>query len=360
MTTEASLDIGALAARIIATDDGAAAEAQRLLDRKTKPPRSLGRLEDLVCQLAAIRGVGAPQTRLPGKAIVVMGADHGVAAEGVSAYPQEVTGQMLLNFARGGAAINVLARQAGARIVVVDIGVAHPPEARPEIRARRIGAGTANFTRGPAMTRAQALQALATGADLAGALARDGVGLIGIGDMGIGNTTASSALAAVFTGAPAEETTGRGTGIDDATFRRKVDVVRRGLEVNRPDATDGVDALAKVGGFEIAGLAGVVLGAAAARLPVVVDGFIAGAAALAAVRIAPNAAGYLIASHRSVEAGHRLVLQALGKKPLLDLDLRLGEGTGAALAMMLIDAALAIAAEMATFESAGVSGATKP
>ena len=349
------IDIGALAARITPTDAGAAADAQRLLDAKTKPRRSLGRLEDLVCHLAAIRGVGSPPASRLTKAIVVMGADHGVAAEGVSAYPQEVTGQMLLNFARGGAAINVLARQAGARLVVVDMGVAHPPPERPEIRTRRIGPGTANFTRGPAMTRTQALTALSTGATIAGALARDGVGMIGIGDMGIGNTTASSALAAVFTGAPPEEVTGRGTGIDDATFKRKVDVIRRGLEVNGPDPSDAVDALAKVGGFEIAGLAGVVLGAAAARVPVVVDGFIASVAALAAVRIAPDAAGYLIASHRSVEAGHRLVLKALGKIPLLDLDLRLGEGTGAALAMLLVDSALAIAAEMATFESAGVS-----
>ena len=352
MTTAADIEV---AGRIVETNAAAAAEAQRLLDAKTKPPRSLGRLEDLVCQLAAIRGDATPPPR-PAKAIVVMGADHGVAAEGVSAYPQEVTGQMLLNFARGGAAINVLARQTGARVVVVDMGVAHPLAATPEIRACRIGAGTANLARGPAMTRAQARAALAAGAALADELARDGVGLLGIGEMGIANTTAASALAAVFTGAPPEEVTGRGTGIDDATFRRKVDVVRRGIEINRPDAGDAVDALAKLGGFEIAGLAGVVLGAAAARLPVVVDGFIASVAALTAVRIAPLAAGYLIASHRSVEAGHRLVLQALGARPLLDLDLRLGEGTGAALAMPLVDAALAIAAEMATFESAGVSG----
>jgi len=350
------IDAMAVAARIGAVDDAAAAAAQRALDGKTKPRRSLGRLEDLVCQLAAVRGDASPPAR-PAKAIVVMGADHGVAAEGVSAYPQEVTGQMLLNFANGGAAINVLARQAGARVVVVDMGTAHPPPPCPEIRVERIAAGTANFTRGPAMTRAQALTALSTGAGLAGALAAEGVGLIGIGDMGIGNTTASSALAAVFTGAPPEEVTGRGTGIDDEAFRRKVDAIRRGLAVNRPDPTDAVDALAKVGGFEIAGLTGVVLGAAAARVPIVVDGFIAGVAALAAARIAPRAAGYLIASHRSVEAGHRLVLQALGAKPLLDLDLRLGEGSGAALAMMLVDAAVAIAAEMATFQSAGVSDA---
>jgi nicotinate-nucleotide--dimethylbenzimidazole phosphoribosyltransferase len=355
-----AIDIQALAARIAPTDGAAAAEAQQLLDAKTKPPRSLGRLEDLACQLAAIRGDATPAPARPAKAIVVMGADHGVAAEGVSAYPQEVTGQMLLNFARGGAAINVLARQAGARVVVVDMGVAHPAAAAGDaplpIRAHRIAAGTANFARGPAMTRAQALAALAAGAGVAEELARDGIGLIGIGEMGIANTTAASALAAVFTGAPPEEVTGRGTGIDDATLRRKVEVVRRGLELNRPDAADAVDALAKVGGFEIAGLAGVVLGAAAARVPVVIDGFIASVAALAAVRIAPRAGGYLIASHRSVEAGHRVVLQALGARPLLDLDLRLGEGTGAALAMPLVDAALAIAAEMATFASAGVSG----
>jgi nicotinate-nucleotide--dimethylbenzimidazole phosphoribosyltransferase len=356
-------DLSALTSRIVPVDARAIAETQRLLDAKTKPRRSLGRLEDLACQIAAIRGVAAPP--LPSKAIVVMGADHGVTEEGVSAYPQEVTGQMLLNFVRGGAAINVLARHAGARVVVVDMGVKHlPPEASsgapagdPEIELRRhpIGPGTANFTSGPAMTRAQAETAIGIGARLATELAAGGVGLIGIGDMGIGNTTASSALAALFCGAPPEEVAGRGTGIDDDGLRRKIAAVRRGLEVNRPDAKDGVDALAKVGGFEIAGLAGVVLGAAAARVPVVMDGFIASVAALAAVRIVPATAGYLIASHRSVEAGHRLVLQALGTKPLLDLDLRLGEGTGAALAMTLADAALRILSEMATFAAAGVS-----
>ena len=354
-------DVGQLASRILPIDARAAAETQRLLDAKTKPRRSLGRLEDLACQIAAIRGTPAPP--LPRKAIVVMGADHGVAEEGVSAYPQEVTGQMLLNFARGGAAINVLARHAGARVVVVDMGVKHPPpDARSddpdiEIRNHRLGPGTANFTRGPAMTRAEAETAIGIGAGIAGELAAGGVGLIGIGDMGIGNTTASSALAALFCGAPPEEVAGRGTGIDDEGLRRKIAAVRRGLDLNRPDPADGAGALAKVGGFEIAGLAGVVLGAAAARVPVVMDGFIASVAALAATRIAPAAAGYLVASHRSVEAGHRLVLQALATKPLLDLDLRLGEGTGAALAMTLVDAALRILAEMATFAAAGVSDA---
>jgi nicotinate-nucleotide--dimethylbenzimidazole phosphoribosyltransferase len=353
--TDDGTELARLIARIAPTDARAAEQAQRLLDGKTKPRRSLGRLEDLACRLAAVRGVAQPP--LPAKAIVVMAADHGVAEEGVSAYPQEVSGQMLANFARGGAAINVLARHAGAQLVVVDMGVAHPPppSATLDVRDGRIAAGTANFTRGPAMTRAQALAAIAVGAHIAGELAEGGVGLLAIGEMGIGNTTAASALAALFTGAPPEEVTGRGTGIDDATLRRKIDAVRRGLEVNRPDPRDPVGALAAVGGFEIAGLAGVVLGAAAARVAVVVDGFIAGAAALAAARIAPAAAGYLIASHRSVEAGHRLVLQAIGEQPLLDLDLRLGEGTGAALALTLADAALKILSEMSTFATAGVS-----
>ncbi len=352
-------EVAELIARIAPTDTRAAEQAQRLLDGKTKPRRSLGRLEDLACRLAAVRGTARPS--LPAKAIVVMAADHGVAEEGVSAYPQEVSGQMLANFASGGAAINVLARHAGAQLVVVDMGVAHPPapHAGLDIRDARIAPGTANFTRGPAMSRAQAVAAIAAGARIADELARDGIGLLAIGEMGIGNTTAASALAAVFTGAPPEEVTGRGTGIDDATMRRKIDVIRRGLDVNRPDARDAIGALAAVGGFEIAGLAGVVLGAAAARVAVVVDGFIASVAALAATRIAPLAAGYLIASHRSVEAGHRLVLQAIGQQPLLDLDLRLGEGTGAALAMTLADAALKILAEMATFETAGVTDADR-
>lgn len=330
-----------------------AEETQRFLDSKTKPRRSLGRLEDLACQISAIRGTSEPEP--PRKAIVVMGADHGVAEEGVSAYPQEVTGQMLLNFARGGAAINVLARHAGAQVVVVDMGVKVPLPAVPEIRVHRIGPGTRNFTKGPAMTREEVVAAVEVGTRIAEELVRDGVSLLGIGDMGIGNTTAASALVAVFTGAPAEEVAGRGTGIDDVAFKRKVDVIRRGIAVNYPDPQDGLDALAKVGGFEIAGLAGVILGGAASGVPIVVDGFICGAAALAATRIASLTAGYLISSHRSVEVGHQLVLQALGTKPLLDLDLRLGEGTGAALAMNLVEASLCILRDMATFTAAGVS-----
>ena len=340
---------------IAAVDPTVAAAAQRRLDGKTKPRRSLGRLEDLACRVAAIRGTSAPDP--PVKAIIVMGADNGVAEEGVSAYPQEVTRQMLLNFAGGGAAINVLARHAGARLLVVDVGVREPLPALPDIRAERIGRGTSNFVHGPAMSRAQARRALECGIGIARELAREGTTLLGIGDMGIANTTAASALTAVFTGAPVEAVTGRGTGIDDAGLQRKIDVIRRALAINRPDDGDPLDALAKVGGFEIAGLAGVVLGGAACRVPVMLDGFITGAAALAAVRLVPEAAGYLIASHQSVEAGHRIVLEALGLQPLLDLALRLGEGSGAALAMPLVDAALRILHEMATFTAAGVSDA---
>lgn len=339
--------------RIAPPDAAIAGETQRRLDGKTKPRQSLGRLEEIACHLAAISGNASPP--LPEKAIVVMGADHGIAAEGVSAYPQEVTRQMLLNFAGGGAAINVLARHAGARVVVVDMGVREPLPATPALRACRIGPGTASFLAGSAMSRAQATEAIEAGIRIADELFAEGVGMVALGDMGIGNTTSSSALTAVLTGAPPEEVTGRGTGIDDRALAHKIDVIRRAIAHNRPDANDGLDVLAKLGGFEIAGLAGVALGAASHRLPVVIDGFITSAAALVAARLQPSLSGYLLAAHRSVEKGHRFALQALGTRPLLDLDLRLGEGTGAALAFGLIDAALRILHEMATFESAGVS-----
>jgi nicotinate-nucleotide--dimethylbenzimidazole phosphoribosyltransferase len=340
-------------ARIDRVDAEIAAQTQKLLDFKTKPRRSLGRLEELACRIAAIRGIAAPP--LPRKAIIVMAADHGVAEEGVSAYPSEVTGQMLLNFARGGAAINVLARRAVTEVVVVDMGAKDAVPPSESIRCHRHGPGTANFTRGPAMSRETATQAVEVGIRLAQELTREGVTLLGIGDMGIANTTASSALAAAYTGASPEDVTGRGTGIDDAAYARKLAVVRRGLALHPLDPHDPLDALARLGGFEIAGLVGVVLGGAAAKVPVVLDGFITSVAALAAVRLSPPAAGYLIASHRSVEKGHRVVLEALEARPLLDLDLRLGEGTGAALALGLVDAALLILHEMATFEGAGVT-----
>jgi nicotinate-nucleotide--dimethylbenzimidazole phosphoribosyltransferase len=332
----------------------AAAAAQHALDAKTKPRRSLGRLEELACRVAALRGTALPA--LPRKAIVVMAADHGVAQEGVSAYPQQVTGQMLLNFARGGAAINVLARQADARVVVVDMGVAHvPPDLGPGVRNLSIAPGTQSFVRGPAMSRAQAELAVEHGIRLAAGLAGEGVTLLGIGEMGIGNTTAASAITAVLTRSAVLDVVGRGTGIGPATLQRKVEVIARALALHAPAADDPLGVLAALGGFEIAGLCGVVLGAAAVRVPVVMDGFIASAAALIAARLCPRAGRYLIASHRSAEPGHRALLAALDAAPLLDLDLRLGEGTGAALAMQLIDAALRILHEMATFESAAVT-----
>jgi nicotinate-nucleotide--dimethylbenzimidazole phosphoribosyltransferase len=335
-------------------DRDATAKAQTRLDRKTKPRGSLGRLEELACRLAAVYGTADPA--LPSRAVVVMAADHGVADEGVSAYPQEVTAQMVKNFLTGGAAINVLARQHGARVVVADLGT-KCPVSLPRVRACRLGAGTANFTRGPAMSRETAVRALEIGIGLAEELAEEGVGLLGVGDMGIGNTTASSAITAALTGLPPGQVTGRGTGIDDGRLSLKVDVVERALRVNRPDPADALDVLAKVGGFEIAGLAGVMLGAAVRRVPVLLDGFITGAAALAAVRLCPPVRDYLVASHRSIEPGHEAILGHLGLRPLLDLDLRLGEGTGAVLAMGLAEAALRILREMATFESAGVTDA---
>jgi nicotinate-nucleotide--dimethylbenzimidazole phosphoribosyltransferase len=335
-------------------DRAVAAQAQARLDRKTKPRRSLGRLEELACRLAAIYGSADPF--LPARAVIIMAADHGVAEEAVSAYPQEVTAQMVKNFLSGGAAINVLARQQGARIVVADLGTKEPV-AMPRVRDCRQGAGTANFTRGSAMSRPTATRALEIGIGLAAELAAEGVGLLAVGDMGIGNTTAASAVTAALTGQAAESVTGRGTGIDDSRLQHKVEVVERALAVNRPDPADALDVLAKVGGFEIAGLAGAMLGAAARRVPVLLDGFITGAAALAAVGLCSAVGDYLIASHRSVEPGHQIILRHLAQRPLLDLDLRLGEGTGAVLAMSLAEAALRILREMATFDAAGVTDA---
>jgi nicotinate-nucleotide--dimethylbenzimidazole phosphoribosyltransferase len=329
------------------------AAAQQRLDRLTKPPGSLGRLEELARRLAEVSGRCPPEVRAP--VILVLAADHGVAAEGVSAYPQVVTAQMLDNFLAGGAAVNVLARQVGAKVVVADFGVASPLGDRSGLVRKPIAAGTRNFVHGPAMSRVDALLAIEAGAELAEAELAAGADIVGTGEMGIANTTAASAVVAALTGAPAADVTGHGTGIDSDRWRRKVRAIERALAVNRPDPADGVDVLAKVGGFEIAGLAGVILAAAAHQVPVMLDGFIAGAAALAAVRIAPAARHALIAAHRSVEPGHRHVLETLGLEPYLDLDMRLGEGTGAALGIGLARAAAAILAEMATFKSAGVS-----
>jgi nicotinate-nucleotide--dimethylbenzimidazole phosphoribosyltransferase len=331
--------------------------ARRHLDNLTKPPNSLGRLEELALRLAVLRG-GPPRVAAP--VIFTFAADHGVVAEGVSAYPQVVTAQMVENFLAGGAAVNVLARQAGARVVVADFGVANPVSRSPALVACAIAPGTANMAREPAMTRPQAIAAIEAGAGLADEAMDAGADLVATGEMGIGNTTAASAITAVITDLAPERVTGRGTGIDDATWRRKVDTVRRAIAVNRPDPTDGVDVLARVGGFEIAGLVGVILAGAARRVPVAIDGFISGAAALVAVTLAPASRHALFAAHRSVEPGHQAVLAHLELVPYLDLSMRLGEGTGAALFIHLARAAALIYTEMATFKSAGVDGPREP
>ncbi len=328
--------------------------AQRRLDELTKPPGSLGRLEELARRLVEIRGGGEPAVEHP--VIFTFAADHGVVEEGVSAYPQSVTAQMVENFLRGGAGVTVLARQASARVVIADFGVATPLPAREGLVSRRVAAGTRNMAREPAMTREQAVSAIEAGAAIAQDAIEGGADLLGLGEMGIGNTTAASAITAAITGAPVEAVTGRGTGIDAAAWGRKVGVVRRALDVNRPDPRDGVDVLARVGGFEIGGLAGVALAGAARRVPVVLDGFIATAAGLIAATIAPRARGFLLASHRSAEPGHAIALRHLGLEPFLDLGMRLGEGTGAALFVHLARSAAHIYTDMATFKSAGVDG----
>ena len=343
----------------IAPADPAAREAARLRqERLTKPPGSLGRLEDLSLQVAATQRMECPT--VGGKAVVVAAGDHGVVAQGVTGYPQEVTAQMVLNFLSGGAAVSVMARQAGVKLVIVDAGVATPLPEHPELRVVRAGPGTADITQGPAMPREQAEACVQAGVGIALEVAASGADLIGTGDMGIGNTTASSAITAALTGRSPSQTTGRGTGRNDEELERKVAVVERALAVNAPDPRDGLDVLAKVGGFEIGVLAGVVLGGAAARRVVVLDGFISGAAALIAHRLCPTIADYLVASHLSAEAGHRVVLSHLGLRPLLDLGMRLGEGTGAVLAMGLVEAAASCLSEMATFDEAGVSDAETP
>jgi nicotinate-nucleotide--dimethylbenzimidazole phosphoribosyltransferase len=344
--------------------DAVAMEATRqILDSLTKPPGSLGRLEQLAIWLAGV--TGDPRPRLARRGIVVAAGDHGVTAQGVSAYPSEVTAQMVANFVDGGAAINALAARVGAEVTVLDVGVARAIPGRSADRekdgggrlvARRIRPGTDDFTVGPAMSRAEAADAVVVGLEVVDELQRDGVELIGVGEMGIGNTTAASAITAAMTGAVAASVTGIGTGIDDRTRARKIAVIERALDLHRPDAGDPLAVLAAVGGLEIGALTGVILGAVGARIPVILDGFITGAAALLAAGLAPEVAPRLLAAHRSLEPGHGAILDRLGLEPLLDLRLRLGEGTGAALAIALIDAAFAIRDRMATFESAAVSG----
>lgn len=339
--------------RIRALDEGAMRDAEHRLDRLTKPPGSLGRLEEIARQAAGVTGLLNPD--LSRKAVVVMAGDHGVCAEGVSAFPAEVTPQMVLNFLNGGAAVNVLSRHVGADVVCVDIGV-NADLSHPDLVVRKVKYGTANMASGPAMTREEAVRAVEAGIEIVEGLAGDGYRMFATGEMGIGNTTPSSALLTALTGADIEAAVGRGTGIGDETLRRKRDVIGRALRVNRPDADDPLDVLAKVGGYEIAGLVGVILGAAANRCPVVVDGFISSVAALVASRIAPVAKGFMLPSHLSHERGHRLLMEHLGLRPILQMDMRLGEGTGAVMTFPIVEASMKLMNEMATFESAGVSG----
>jgi nicotinate-nucleotide--dimethylbenzimidazole phosphoribosyltransferase len=336
-------------------------EAKARLDNLTKPIGSLGSLEDLAMQIAGITGTLNPD--FTKKLIIVMAADHGVAEEGVSAYPKEVTPQMVYNFLSGGAGINVLARHAGADVVVVDIGIAADiskaartiENTKSMLIEKKITYGTTNMIKGQAMSRTHACDSVEIGIEIAREMVAKGYGIIGTGDMGIANTTASSAIAAVVCGVDVEKVTGYGTGIDNKSFNNKVRIIKKAIKLNKPDPEDGIDILSKVGGFEIGGIAGVIIGCASLKVPVVIDGFISGAGALIAELIAPQSRNYMIASHSSVEKGHAIMLRKLKLKPLFNFNLRLGEGTGAAIGINIADAAIKLMNEMATFGEAGVT-----
>jgi nicotinate-nucleotide--dimethylbenzimidazole phosphoribosyltransferase len=326
------------------------------LNSLTKPLGSLGRLEEIAARLVAIREEERP--RCTRKVIFTLAADHGVTDEGVSAYPQAVTRQMVLNFLAGGAGINVLARHCGIEVVVVDIGVGGDMGEAAGLVHAKVARGTRNMARGPAMSEVELHSAMGVGIELAAWAQKQGHTLIGTGEMGIGNTTAASAITSVLTGRPVAQVTGRGTGLDEPGLRRKIEVIERALEVNRPDPSNPLEVLRKIGGLEIAGLAGLIIGAAARRIPVVSDGFISTSAAAVACAVEPKVRQFLFAGHRSPEPGHAALLEFVGETPLLDLQMRLGEGTGAALAMTVIEAAAKVFDEMATFSSAGVSEAS--
>jgi nicotinate-nucleotide--dimethylbenzimidazole phosphoribosyltransferase len=340
-------------AMIQPTDQEAKIACQEHLDNLTKPPGSLGVLEEMVMKLAAITGESKPV--LPKKTCILMAGDHGVVSEGVSAYPQEVTPQMVMNFLSGGAAMSVLSRHVGAELVVVDMGVAADLPDHPLLKKMKIAYGTDNMAVGPAMTRENAVSALECGIEVAEACIAAGTGIFGTGEMGIGNTTPSAAITAFYNGGDIAAVCGRGTGVDDDKLKHKINVIARALAVNKPEMNDPLQVLACIGGYEIAGMAGVMLGAAAHRVPVFVDGFISAAAALIASRLKPEVIEYMLASHLSEEPGHAAALKLLGLKPFLQMNMRLGEGTGAALAMTMMDAAVKILHEMASFSDAGVS-----
>ncbi|AOZ92140.1 nicotinate-nucleotide--dimethylbenzimidazole phosphoribosyltransferase [Paenibacillus crassostreae] len=334
-------------------DQEAIQRAKLHISNLTVPPGSLGKLETMAIQLAGITGKVKPF--FDRREVIIMAGDHGVCEEGVSAFPQEVTPQMVHNFLAGGAAVNVLARGAGAEVVCVDIGV-NSEISHPDLLSRKIRYGTANMAQGPAMTYEEAIQSILIGVKVVEDAVKRDVQLFITGEMGIGNTTASSAVSCALTNISVKDAVGRGTGIDDARLLHKISVVEQALKVNAPNPLDPIDVLAKVGGLEIGGLVGVILGSAVHGCPVIIDGFISSAAALLAKAIHPTSADYMIVSHASHEQGHRLLLQELGLRPVLELDLRVGEGTGGVLCLHLVDAACRIINEMATFESAGISG----
>ena len=345
--------LSSLIKRIEPLNEEAVADAEARFAKLTKPPGSLGRLEMAVAQLAGISGQPFPHIRE--KVIILMAADHGVVVEGVSPYPQAATEQMVYNFLNGGAAINVLARHSGARLIIVDMGIAARPISHRNIVDRRIAQGTNNIARGPAMTSGQAEQAVSAGIEVVEAQIEKGLDIVATGDMGVGNTTSAAAICAAITGENPEQIVDRGSGLDDEGLERKIATVRRALLTNNPDSGDGLDLLAKIGGYEIAGLAGVILGAAVHRKPVLLDGFVSTAAAMIAATFTPRVKPYLIASHRSQSKGHTHMLKWLGLTPLVDLDLYLGEGAGAVLTYSLIEAACKLLTEMATVTEAGIS-----
>jgi len=336
-------------------DSSAMLAARQRQNMLTKPSASLGRLEELAIHVAGIKATPLP--RIEHKSVIVMAADHGVVEEGISLYPQEVTKQMVINFLKGGAAINVLAEHTGARVIVVDMGVKGGLPPLPGLVCKMIDFGTRNMTKGPAMSYDQANDCIEAGIQIVEMEIGKRLDIIATGDMGIGNTTASSAVFAAISGKPVKKVTGRGTGIGDRQLAHKIKIIEAALKVNKPNPKDPIDVLAKVGGFEIGGLVGVILAGAAYRIPVVIDGFISSVAAVVATGFSPMVRDYLIASHLSAEAGHMSVLEFLGLKPLLDLNMRLGEGTGAVLGIFLVEAATKLLAQMATFAEAGVSEA---
>ena len=328
-------------------------ETQARLDNLTKPTGSLGRLEEFAKQFVEITRIKNPV--LNKKVIFTLAGDHGIADESVSAYPKEVTTQMVYNFLNGGAGINVLSKHAGAKVIVADLGVASDFKNADRLKNKKVNYGTKSFLKQPAMTQEEAVKSIEYGIELFEEEYKNGIDIVGIGEMGIGNTTPSSAITAIITGKSVESVTGRGSGINDSSFEKKVKLIKDAIKFHNPKSDDAIDILHKVGGYEIGGMTGIILAAASKRVPIVVDGFISGASLLLAYLLSNKIKDYIFASHCSVESGHKVILDYLGLKPILDLNLRLGEGTGAALAFLIIEAGLKILNEMATFESAGVS-----